>query len=130
MRGPLCVRPTCGSRRARTTRAPLSLDSVLAQVDPSAAFTLLSSLSTLLSSAALTKRCCRRWAPPSFLLPYGPPLLPFLLCAGGAGANALAPSSPSTLSPSRVLTLCLSSFFLFFFFFAAASLTPCCRIHS
>jgi hypothetical protein len=51
------------------------------------------------------------------------PLLPSLLDADGAGATTLAPSSPSVLSPSRVVLL-------FFAFFVVASLTPCCRFHS
>jgi hypothetical protein len=43
------------------------------------------------------------------------PLLPCVLCAGGAVATAHAPLSPSVLSPSRVLTLCLS-YYLFLCF--------------
>jgi hypothetical protein len=43
------------------------------------------------------------------------PLLPCVLCAGGAVATAHAPLSPSVPSPSRVLTLCLS-YYLFLCF--------------
>jgi hypothetical protein len=73
--------------------------SVPAHVDASAALAPSSSFFSLLSSLSLMKRHRRRWA--SLLLSSSPP--PPVPPLDAVGASALTPSSPSTLSTSRVV---------------------------
>jgi hypothetical protein len=103
----------------------LSIFSVPTRVDLSAASTLSSSLSSLLSSLSLLKHRCR-WVPPLLSLSSGPPPpLPFPPL-DVVDASVVAPSSPSTLSPSVAVLPFFSVIWLTFYF----RFHSCCCFHS